>query len=346
MKLWKLKVWWFSFAFGCAGFALAEGPSIRYGEKVSPEVDHIMERGLEWLQANQQEDGCWDGDRGAGVTGMCVMAFLASGEDPNFGKFRVPIRRGLRRIIMEQEADTGYLGQSMYHHGFGMLALAEAYGAVDDRFLWDGTESPEERRTLGSALELAVQLAVVSQQNNRWGGWRYNPKANDADTSVSGAVLVGLLAARNAGIAVPSAAVETALAYFKSSTGATGMVAYTGGLAGMGESMNRSAIATLVYAIGGKKDWREYKATLRHISSRLEHQEAGHPQYYRYYMAQALFQGDFDAWERWNRELIRYLKQTQLPDGSFQGNRGVAYGTAMSLLALALNYRFLPIYER
>lgn len=324
----------------------AQGPAVRYGEKVSPEVDHIMERGLEWLQNNQQEDGCWEGDRGAGVTGMCVMAFLASGEDPNFGKYRIPIRRGLRRIIMDQEADTGYLGQSMYHHGFGMLGLAEAYGAVDDRFLWDGTERAEERRTLGSALQLAVNLAVVSQQNNRWGGWRYNPKTNDADTSVSGAVLMGLLAARNAGIPVPDASIEAALAYFKSSTGATGMVAYTGGLAGVGESMNRSAIATLVYAVAGKKDWREYRATLKHITSRLEHQEVGHPQYYRYYMAQALFQGDFESWERWNRELIHYLKQNQLPDGSFQGSRGIPYGTAMSLLALALNYRFLPIYER
>lgn len=326
--------------------AYAQGPVVRYGEKVSPEVDHIMERGLAWLQNNQQEDGCWEGDRGAAVTGLCVLAFLASGEDPNFGKYRLPVRRGLRRMILEQEADTGYLGQSMYHHGFGMLALAEAYGTVDDRFLWEGTEKPEERRSLGTALQLAVQLAVVSQQNNRWGGWRYNPKTNDADTSVSGAVLMGLLAARNAGIAVPESSIETALAYFKSSTGATGMVAYTGGLAGVGESMNRSAIATLVYAVGGKKDWREYKATLGHITARLEHQEIGHPQYFRYYMAQALFQGDFEGWERWNRELVRYLKQNQLPDGSFQGSRGVPYGTAMSLLALALNYRFLPIYER
>ena len=40
------------------------------------------------------------------------------------------------------------------------------------------------------------------------------------------------------------------------------------------------------------------------------------------------------------------LDERQAPDGSFEGSRGEAYGTAMSLLALALNYRFLPIYER
>ena len=79
------------------------------------------------------------------------------------------------------------------------------------------------------------------------------------------------------------------------------MVAYTGGLAGIGESMNRSAIATLVYSVGGKKDWKEYNATLSYIAGRLNHEETAHPLYFQYYMAQALFQGDFEAWKTWNQ---------------------------------------------
>ena len=94
------------------------------------------------------------------------------------------------------------MGQSMYHHGFAMLGLAEAYGAVDERNLWPDGKGP---RSIGQALELAVRAAVTSQKKNSLGGWRYSPDANDADTSVSGAVLVGLLAARNAGIEVPDA---------------------------------------------------------------------------------------------------------------------------------------------
>ena len=145
---------------------------------------------------------------------------------------------------------------------------------------------------------------------------------------------------------MPDEVVDKALGYFKQSTGPTGMVAYTGGLGGMGESMNRSAIGSLVYSVGKKKDWQEYGNTLKHITDRLEHSEGGYPHYFRYYMAQALFQGDFDAWQTWNRETIRLLGQTQQEDGSFPGSHGTAYGTAMSLLALALNYRLLPIYER
>jgi hypothetical protein len=40
------------------------------------------------------------------------------------------------------------------------------------------------------------------------------------------------------------------------------------------------------------------------------------------------------------------LKQKQKSDGHFDGSFGSAVATSMSLLALALNFRFLPIYER
>ncbi len=328
------------------GLAMAQLSPLRYGQKVSPEAEYLYERGLNYLVNTQGDDGSWPDGRGAAITGICLMAFLASGEDPNFGKYRTQIRRATRNMILNQDPKSGYLGDSMYHHGFGMLALAEVYGVLDDELLWAGEEGSENRRTLAKSLEMAVDLAVKAQQANRWGGWRYNPQSTDADTSVSGAVLMGLLAARNAGIKVPDQTIEKALAYFKQSTGPNGMVAYTGGIGGMGESMNRSAIATLVYSVGGKKNWVEYRETLRYITTNLEHDEKGHKHYFLYYMAQALFQGDFDAWERWNDLLIERLKQEQQEDGSFPGRQGTAYATGMSLLSLALNYRFLPIYER
>jgi hypothetical protein len=59
-----------------------------------------------------------------------------------------------------------------------------------------------------------------------------------------------------------------------------------------------------------------------------------------------LFQGNIEAWEKWNKQLIRQLKATQQSDGGIPGQFGQSVGTSMSLLALALNYRLLPIYER
>ena len=71
-----------------------------------------------------------------------------------------------------------------------------------------------------------------------------------------------------------------------------------------------------------------------------------HPFYYRYYMAQALFQSNLEAWEAWNRRTVERLRKLQDDDGSFTSSHGRAYGTGMAVLALALNYRLLPVYER
>jgi hypothetical protein len=91
----------------------------------------------------------------------------------------------VRHLLSQQEANTGYLPNSMYHHGFAMLALSEAYGAVDESLLWQGEDS--KGRSIAKALDLAVRCSSTSQKKNRWGGWRYSPDATDADTSVTGA---------------------------------------------------------------------------------------------------------------------------------------------------------------
>jgi len=328
------------------GTGVSQDSGIRTGGEIPPEVDLIYERGLAYLARTQSEDGSWRSRSEHGITGICLMAFLGSGEDPNFGAHRNHIRAAIRAIVSGQERDTGFLPNSMYHHGFATLALAEAYGVVDEATLWDGTEPEGARQSIAETLEKAIQLAVTAQKANRWGGWRYSPTSTDADTSVTGSVLMGLLACRNAGLAVPDETIEAALTYMQRNTASSGFVAYSGGLGGGGESMARSSVATLVYAVGHKRETDEFKSALAHISERLDHNETAHTHYFYYYMAQALYQGNPEAWERWNRSHAMMLSEQQAPDGSFPGSYGEAYGTAMSLLSLALNFRFLPIYER
>ena len=100
---------------------------------------------------------------------------------------------------------------------------------------------------------------------------------------------MGLLAARNAGVKVPDEAVDKALEYFKSMTTNRGEVGYSG--IGGGGSANLKAIAALVYSIGKRKDWKEFQGVLKAITVNLEHSEYSYPEYFRYYTAQALFQG-------------------------------------------------------
>jgi hypothetical protein len=325
----------------------AQPVTVPAGDVVPRDVREITERGLQYLVDSQNDAGDWsDGYSGPGTTGLAVMTFLASGEDPNFGKFSQPIRKAIRSIIRAQDGSTGYMGNSMYQHGFAMLSLAEAYGAVDETDLWEGGKPlPGKERSIGEALELGVRCAVTSQAKNPHSAWRYSPSARDADTSVSGAILMGLLAARNAGIEVPDKSIDGAIKYFSTLTGDSGSVGYSGGLGGFGQSIARSSIACLVYSIAKRKDLKQFAATQKYVVGNMNEQ-SHYEEYARYYEAQALFQADLDAWGKWNRSLTRQLKDSQNDDGSFSGQFGNATATSLNLLALALNYRFLPIYER
>ena len=330
----------------------AQDSAIRYGRAVPSAVRLINKRGLAFLAATQQEDGAWPGanNSGSGITGICVMAFMASGGDPDFGPHAENIRRALRRIILDQDAQTGHIAGgghgTMYHHGLAMLALSEAYGVVNDRLLWQGSDAPvEERRSVGQALELAVRCALTAQKKNPFGAWRYSPESRDADTTVSGTILMGLLGARNAGIEIPNEAVAKALSFFRLNTMRDGNVSYQPA-SSHGDGICRASIATLVFAVAKRKDLAEYKAAAGFIKSRMDQEVRSHPFYTRYYQAQALFHSDIEAWKAWNQRTVETLQKMQKEDGSVSSPYGPAYGTGMSVLALALNYRLLPVYER
>ena len=339
-----------------AGPAAAQPPAIRVGDPVPRDIRELYDAGCRYLARVQEPTGSWkDSQQGPGVTGMALMVLLASGEDPNHGAYRTHIRRALRSIIAAQDTSSGYFGgrqpghASMYHHGFAMLALAEAYGVVDDRGLWteEPGEGPRKGLSIGQSLELGVKLAVTSAEKNRSGAWRYSPDANDADTSVSGAVLMGLLGARNAGIEVPDKTIDKAIGYFVSMTGPSGQVGYASPAGG---SDATTAIGTLVMAIARRKDLPQYGQAAGYLKQRSQEtgQQSPYVGYTRYYRAQALLQADPEAWARWNGVLVQELKSQRLPDGSFApgGDGGPVASTCLSLLSLAVNFRFLPIYER
>ncbi|NIP93914.1 MAG: squalene--hopene cyclase, partial [Akkermansiaceae bacterium] len=148
--------------------------------------------------------GNWPDRNGSepAVVGLCVMAFLAHGEDPNHGPYAGNIRRGIEYIMDQQNSGNGYIGSSMYNHGFATLSLAEAYGVLrDDR--------------VAQALKKAVDLILSAQERNPRGAWRYTPESPDADTTVTGAQMVALFAARNAGLPVPDEALKKGQAFLK-----------------------------------------------------------------------------------------------------------------------------------
>ena len=343
----RLIVVWLLATIGTSS-APAQSLELRSGEAVPRDVRDMYDRGLEYLDTTQKSDGTWPTNHpGTGVTALGLMCFLASGEDPNYGVYSSNVRRAIQSIIVAQDTSTGYFGGSMYHHGFATLALAEAYGMVDDRNLWT-TEQAQDHPTIGQSLELAVRTAITSQQSNPYGAWRYNPAGSDADTSVAGAVMMGLLAARNAGIEVPDESIDKGIEYFVQMTAPSGQVAYSQSTGGHNDSVARVAIASLVFSVARRKDLKQFQYATDYLKQKAVGGNPGHGgiEYQNYYQAQALFQVDVQAWQKWNKSLIRKLKSEQADDGSFDGAQGRYVGTTLSLLALAVNFRFLPIYER
>jgi hypothetical protein len=304
----------------------------RQDDTIPAQVDQMYERGLRYLATKQNGEGCWDDSQGnePGVVGLATIAFMAHGEDPNNGPYAKNIRKGIDFILAQQNSSNGYIGNSMYSHGFATLALAECYGMLD-------------QPKIAPALKKAVDLILSAQKRNRFKGWRYTPDAADADTTVSGCQLVALLAARNAGIAVPDEAIKTGLAYLERCRSSDGSYGYTS--AGGGKP-TLTAIGSLCFSLAKKKDGKGYQASLAYLKNHINYREPYYPFYFEYYMSQALFHADQKVWEEWNAKNIKLMSALQQPDGSWPGRMGYAFNTSGALLSLALNYRFLPIYEK
>lgn len=304
----------------------------RPDDPIPAQLETVYERGLAYLARSQNGDGAWNDRMGGepGVVGLAVIAFLAHGEDPNHGEYRDVIRKGLNYILSRQRDSNGYIGSSMYNHGFATLALAEAYGVVDDE-------------KLAPALQRAVDLILSAQERNPSGAWRYTPDARDADTTVSGCQLVALLGARNAGIPVPDEAIKKGLAYMARCRGGDGGYGYTS--AG-GSKPTLTAIGVTCLALAKEKDGKGFANSVGYLRKNLSYRDRNYPYYFEYYMSQALFHADEASWNEWNQKNLRYLSTIQRPDGSWPGNKGESFNTASALLSLALNYRFLPIYEK
>jgi squalene cyclase len=300
-------------------------------DPLANEVERLYVNGIQYLARAQQPEGHWAdplyGSEPA-VVGLAMVAILAHGDDPNLGPYAINIRRAIDFILRNQNKDTGYIGRSMYNHGFATLALAEAYGAVQD-----------ER--LGKALEKAVKLIVTSQRNNPLGGWRYSPESTDADTTVSGAQMVALFAARNAGIPVPEESIQRGLGFFQKSQMPDGGFSYTPGTP---SNPARTAIGCVVFALAKEKTSVIFQNAFKYLQRTAG--DNNYRQYFLYYGAQAYFHASPDAWQTWNRNNIRELARDQAANGSWPGQFGETFATSASLLSMALNYRFLPIYER
>ena len=261
---------------------------------------------------------------------MAVLAFISRGDDPEFGTFSKSVKNAVQQILEKQNIETGYIGTSMYNHGFATLALAEYYGLSNDT-------------AIGPALKKATNLIVSAQKTNPKGAWRYSPDSKDADTTVTGAQMVALFAARNAGIEVPDQAIAKGKKFLLECQDERGGFGYTGN---SGANLPRTAIGSLILALDKDTNSDAFKNSIEYLRENARFGDQGHKFYSLYYTAQAMFRSTEKDWNKWNLENVRQLQAKQSENGSWNGNYGNTFATSAALLSMALNYRYLPIYER
>jgi hypothetical protein len=334
--------------------AAADPPAPRQREPFEDAID----RGLGYLARSQTRAGGWPAEFAArrpggdpAVTALAVMAFLSAGHVPGEGKYGPAVEQGIR-FVLDSQQENGLIARpdagftEMYSHGIGTLMLAEAAGMTDAK------TAGELRERLGRAVRLILQ--AQRDRGPDAGGWRYQVAGTDADLSVSGWQLLALRAARNVGCDVPADRVRAAVEYVKRCHDArTGGFMYT-----VGGNVTPACTGTGILALelAGKEHHRSNEALRAGGYLLRTPPDPGRPHFFygAYYTAQAMFQLGDNYWKEYRPRLHGLLLRDNPPrvTGAWYGKAaddahyGPAYATSMAVLALTVEYRYLPIYQR
>lgn len=334
--------------------------------------------GLKWLAEHQDESGAWDADDFAkhdpqgdrcsgpgssahdtGVTGLALLAFLGDGHTMTRGHYRDTVVRGIRRLIADQDRETGALamevGQGyMYDHAIATLALAEALYA-----------------TPSTTLKARAQSAVnyITRARNPYRVWRYSHRPDGLnDTSVTGWMIFALKAAEEAGLKVDREAYAAAIEWFDEVTDpTTGRAGYTepGSLSSRVPGLNDdfptdkaealTAVTLLCrYFLGQTPE--DTPIMEKHAELLAQSLPEWNPEakvsdmYYWYYGSYALYQVGGSRWNKWNKALKAAVIDSQRKDGSHMGSwdpigpwghsGGRVYSTATMVLTMEVYYRY------
>ena len=328
------------------------------------DTEAAVRAALEWLAANQSDDGRWDASRleagregrvaqrnrrGAGaradtaITGLALLTFLGAGHTHLEGPYRSHVARGLEFLLRSQGPDGSLGGEAarfafMYAHGMATLAISEAFAMTHDR-------------RLEPALRKALRY-TLSAQHPSTGGWRYRP-GDLGDTSQLGWQLMALRSAELAGIPIPENCRAGVNRFLRSVS-----AGQRGGFASYrpGERISRTMTAeALVCRLFLGLDPTDPSATeaAEFLLSELPGRGKDNL-YYWYYGTLAMYHLGGDYWQRWNEALKQTLLDRQRRDADLAGSwdpdtlwgphGGRVYTTALATLCLEVYYRYLPLY--
>ena len=335
----------------CDGAALALGLAAarpaaseqRPAAKVTPEARKAAAAGLKYLAEKQGQDGSFGSGQfkgNVGVSSLAALALMGGGHQPDGdGAFRAQVLLTMLYVLGQDGRDpvhAGYLHNAtasphgpMYGHGFGLLFLAKLFGHVTDA---------EKAKKLKETLVRAIDLTVACQ--NREDGWRYTPGSVDADLSVTGTQMLGLRAARDAGLPVARETLARAAKYAVACQNEDGSFRYmvNGGAAG---NLSRTGLGLDIIFSAGKQETPEFAKGLKYLQ---RHKPTGQaPQrpdmFYLYghlHATRVLCAVGGELWAEWYAGLARELLAVQQKDGSWTDPLCPQYGTAVACILLLL----------
>lgn len=333
-----------------AGTAFGDQDKPAAPDHITPEAQRAIDRGLSVLARFQQSDGSYGmGDQLSGnvaITSLAGLAFMAGGHQPDRGIYGRQVTRAIEYVLSQEDRNIpGFLYHRvnsthgpMYSHGFGTMFLAEAYGQIANAALAKRTRS---------TLERAVQLTLASQ--HRDGGWRYQPRPDSADVSVTICQIMALRSARNAGLAVPKSAADRCIEYVKACQLSDGGFSYY--KRGGGSDFPRSAAGLCALYSAGQYEGKEIERALNYlmISKPGPNRRAIQTHYYygHYYAAQAFWTAGEPRWSEWFPAIRDDLVSRQGSDGIWIDRMfGNDYATAMALIILQIPNNYLPILQK
>jgi prenyltransferase beta subunit len=336
-----------SFLFRSRATAQAPLDAARNADLITPDTQRAIDRGLSWLAKRQLMSGGNEGAFGHGgyqggvaVCSLSGLAFMCSGNPPGQGPFGKNIDRCVK-FVSSCVQESGFIsvpgsGQdNMYGHGFAMLFLSEVYG-MSDRADIDST--------VGEKLRRAVKLSATAQ--NDAGGWRYQPIKSDADLSITICQIMGLRAARDAGIHVPDEVRTKCIQYVKNSQNADGGFRYQ--VSGGGSSFPLTGAGIVALYSAGIYDGEPIEKGLKWLMNHLPGKGAASHGYFfygHYYAVQAMWHAGGEYWSKWYPAIRDTLLARQGGDGSWPDNEVCPeFGTAMACIILQMPNNFLPIF--
>ena len=338
---------------------LLPATSLRGQDEPAADTDPIelaVQRGVEFLMSRQQPSGAIAGGNRYAVahTALSIMSMLGVGHLPTDPTPQgESLRNAIAFVVREEfQEPNGYFGDAdgsrMYGHGIVTLMLSEVLGMTGD----DDVDALVRRR-LEDGIDLILRSQQVQKYDERFrGGWRYAPGARDADLSITVWQVMALRSAKAAGVEVPDAAIEEAVAYLKRSfkqdpRSPGGVFSYQPGNASAGYS--QTAAGLLALQVCGEYDAAEVDAAARWLLARPLNPRERWFFYGTYYYAQGMDQRRGEFAEAAKQRVPEVLLPMQRDDGSWRGTGQAAdqiYATNMALLSLSVRYHYLPIYQR